>query len=135
MNGTLSIGQLAARTGLKPSAIRYYERVGVLPEPDREAGQRRYGPATLRRVAVLESAKRAGFSLEEAKVLLQSAEVGTPAFEAVRELATRKLPGLEALIARAEAMRSWMLAASDCHCTSFDVCALFDVAQFDEPLT
>jgi MerR family redox-sensitive transcriptional activator SoxR len=122
----LTIGQLAARFGINASAIRFYERTGILPPPDRVSGQRRYGPDAIRRLEVLEVAKRAGFTLEETKVLLQSAESGTPAFEALRELAARKLPDIEALIERAQAMRHWMLTATDCSCTSLDVCALFD---------
>ena len=122
---TLTIGQLARRVGLNTSAIRYYERVGVLPAPERESGQRRYGEDAVRRLQVLEVAKRAGFSLDEAKLLLQSVDAGTPAFEAVRDLAQRKLPDVEALIARAQDMRSWLLSATDCGCTSLDVCALF----------
>jgi MerR family redox-sensitive transcriptional activator SoxR len=123
---TITIGQLAQRFGLNTSAIRYYEREGVLPEPARVRGQRRYGPDAVRRLEVLEVAKRAGFSLDEARLLLRSAGAGTPAFEAIRELAQRKLPDIEALIARAHEMRSWMLTATDCSCTSLDVCALFD---------
>ena len=121
----LTIGQLAERFGLKTSAIRYYERVGVLPEPERESGQRRYGDDAVRRLEVLEVAKRAGFSLDEARLLLQRSEAGEPAFEAVRELAERKLPEVDALIARAQHMRAWLLTATDCECTSLDVCALF----------
>jgi MerR family transcriptional regulator, redox-sensitive transcriptional activator SoxR len=117
-----------ARTcfGLNTSAIRYYEANGVLPEPARVSGQRRYGPDAVRRLEVLHVAKRAGFSLDEARVLLQSAYAGAPAFEALRELAAHKLPDVEALIERAQAMRSWLLTATDCSCTSLDVCALFD---------
>ena len=126
MDDTLTIGQLAKRFGLNTSAIRYYEARGVLPQPARVSGQRRYGPDAVRRLEVLDVAKRAGFSLGEARVLLQSADAGTPAFEALRELAARKLPEVEALIARAEAMRTWLLTATDCSCTSLDVCALFD---------
>jgi MerR family redox-sensitive transcriptional activator SoxR len=126
MDQTLTIGQLAERVGLATSAIRFYERTAVLPEPERVSGQRRYGPEAVRRLEVLEVAKRAGFSLDEAKLLLQSADAGTPAFEAVRDLAERKLPDIEALIARAQDMRSWMLAATDCSCTTLDVCGLFD---------
>jgi MerR family transcriptional regulator, redox-sensitive transcriptional activator SoxR len=122
---TLTIGRLAERFGLKTSAIRYYERVGVLPEPDREHGQRRYGPADVRRLEVLDVAKRAGFSLDEARVLLQRSEAGTPAYESLRELAARKLPEVDALIDRAQAMREWLAAASDCSCTTLDACALF----------
>jgi MerR family redox-sensitive transcriptional activator SoxR len=123
----LTIGQLAQRFGLKTSAIRYYERVGVLPEPERVSGQRRYGADAIKRLEVLDVAKRAGFSLDEARVLLQGAEAGDPAFETVRELAARKLPEVEALITRAQAMRRWLLTATDCSCTTLDVCALFAV--------
>jgi MerR family redox-sensitive transcriptional activator SoxR len=123
---TLTIGQLAQRFGLRTSAIRYYEANGVLPQPARESGQRRYGPDAVRRMEVLDAAKRAGFSLDEARVLLQTPEAGTPAFESLRALAARKLPEVDALIARAQSMRSWLLTATDCNCTSLDVCALFD---------
>jgi MerR family redox-sensitive transcriptional activator SoxR len=126
MDDTLTIGQLAKRFGLNTSAIRYYEANGVLPEPARVSGQRRYGPDAVRRLEVLDVAKRAGFTLDEARVLLQRADAGTPAFEALRELASQKLPEVEALIQRAEAMRTWLLTATDCSCTSLDICALFD---------
>jgi MerR family redox-sensitive transcriptional activator SoxR len=122
---TLTIGRLAQRFGLKTSAIRYYERVGVLPQPDRVSGQRRYGPDAVRRLEVLEVAKRAGFTLDEARLLLQRTDAGTPAFESLRDLAARKLPDIEQLIARATEMRAWMLTATDCSCTTLDVCALF----------
>jgi MerR family redox-sensitive transcriptional activator SoxR len=122
---TLTIGQLADRFGINASAIRFYERRGVLPVPDRVSGQRRYGVDAIRRLEVLEVAKRAGFTLEEARVLLQSAEAGTPAFEAIRDLAERKLPDVEALITRAEAMRDWLRTATACGCASLDACGLF----------
>lgn len=126
MDQTLTIGQLAQRFELKTSAIRYYERVGVLPEAARESGQRRYGADAIRRLEILEVAKRAGFTLDEARILLQGSDAGSPAFESLRELAARKLPEIEALIVRAQAMRAWLVTASDCSCTTFDVCALFD---------
>jgi DNA-binding transcriptional MerR regulator len=121
----LTIGRLAQRVGLATSAIRFYERTGVLPAAARVSGQRRYGEDAVRRLEVLKIAQQAGLSLDEARLLLQSADAGTPTFEALRELAERKLPEIDALIARAQEMRGWMLAASDCSCTSFDVCDLF----------
>jgi MerR family redox-sensitive transcriptional activator SoxR len=123
---TLTIGQLAQRAGLNTSAIRYYERVGVLPAAARESGRRRYGPDAVRRLQVLDVAKRAGFSLDEAKVLVQSATDQAAASASLRALAARKLPGIEADIARAQAMRDWLLAATDCECPSLEDCALFD---------
>jgi DNA-binding transcriptional MerR regulator len=121
----LAIGELARRFGLNPSAIRYYERVGVLPAPARESGQRRYGPDAVRRLEVLEVAKRAGFTLEEARVLIERSDAGAPS-EALRHLATRKLAELDALIARAETTRAWLLAAGDCACPTLEECALFE---------
>jgi MerR family redox-sensitive transcriptional activator SoxR len=123
---TFTIGQLAQAAGLNASAIRYYESVGVLPEAERESGQRRYGPEALRRLQVIDVAKRAGFTLEEAAVLLATDGRGNPAHAQLRELAVRKLPEVEALIERAQAMRDWLNTATGCNCETLDVCALFD---------
>jgi MerR family redox-sensitive transcriptional activator SoxR len=125
MDQTLTIGQLAQRFALKTSAIRYYERVGVLPEAARVNGQRRYGADAIKRLEVLRVAKRAGFTLDEVRMLLQHSDAGSPAFESLRELAARKLPEVDAAIVRARAMHAWLLAATDCSCTTLDVCALF----------
>ena len=123
---SLTIGQLARQAGLNTSAIRYYERIGLLPEPDRESGQRRYGPRALRRLHVIDIAKRAGFTLDEAAVLVAGEADGSPIHPQLRELAQRKLPEVDALIERAEAMRRWLSHASSCECETLDVCALFD---------
>jgi MerR family transcriptional regulator, redox-sensitive transcriptional activator SoxR len=121
---TLSIGEVARQVGLKTSAIRFYEKRGVLPEPERRSGQRHYTDDTVRRLRVLDIAKRAGFSLDEAKVLLDSANAG--AHEPVRQLAARKLPEVDALIAQAQAVRAWLTTATGCKCDTLDVCGLFD---------
>jgi MerR family redox-sensitive transcriptional activator SoxR len=123
---TLTIGQLARQAGINTSAIRYYEAVGLLPEPQRESGQRRYGPEALRRLQVIDVAKRAGFTLDEAAVLLATDGNGNPAHAQLRELAQRKLPEVDALIERAQAMRQWLETATGCNCDTLDVCALFD---------
>lgn len=54
----LTIGEVAREAGVNTSAIRYYERVGVLPAPDRVSGQRRYTPETVRRLGVIDVANR-----------------------------------------------------------------------------
>jgi MerR family redox-sensitive transcriptional activator SoxR len=128
---TLTIGQVANRVGLKTSAIRYYESIGVLPEPDRAAGQRRYSEETVRRLQVVDVAKRAGFSLDEARVLLATRDSAAPAHEQLSELAARKLPEIDALIHRAQAMRDWLQTATGCRCETLDVCALFDPDKND----
>jgi MerR family redox-sensitive transcriptional activator SoxR len=124
-DATMTIGEVANRVGLNASAIRYYERNGLLPEPVRVSGQRRYTEETLDRLRLLDVAKRAGFSLGEAGILLASIDCGTPAHEQLQALATRKLPEIDALIARAEMMRDWLRTATTCNCDTLDACALF----------
>ncbi len=123
---TLSIGEVAARAGVNVSAIRYYERNGLLPEPERESGQRRYTDATIRRLGTIDVAKRAGFSLAEVRTLLDSVDGGAPAHEQLRALAERKLPDVEALIRRAQEMRGWLSLATACGCETLEACALFE---------
>jgi MerR family transcriptional regulator, redox-sensitive transcriptional activator SoxR len=117
----LTIGQVAARAGINSSAVRFYEREGVLPLPERINGQRRYGEETVRRLEVIDIAKRAGFSLDEIRLLLNDMSGETR----LRELARRKLPEVDALIARAETMRDWLLKAQHCRCSSLELCELF----------
>jgi MerR family redox-sensitive transcriptional activator SoxR len=122
----LTIGQVAARAGINASAIRYYERHGLLPQAERVSGRRRYSEETVRRLNVIDVAKRAGFTLEEARTLLVATDEGEPAHAQLQALAERKLPEVEALIARAESMRRWLTTASGCECSTFDVCGLFE---------
>ena len=126
----LTIGEVARRAGLKASAIRYYESLGLLPEPERVRGQRRYDGGTLRRLRVIEVAKRAGFSLDEARVLLTNSDAAQ-----LRALAERKLTEVDDLIARAQAMRAWLVTASGCRCETLDVCALFEDGDRPVPFT
>jgi DNA-binding transcriptional MerR regulator len=122
---TLSIGEVAEIAGVSVSAIRFYERRGLLPEPDRVGGQRRYTASAVKRLGIVASAKRAGFSLEEIGALLASTDAGAPAHEQLRALATRRLPEVDALIDHAQAMRAWLTAATSCRCETLDACALF----------
>jgi MerR family redox-sensitive transcriptional activator SoxR len=127
----LSIGEVAAKAGVNVSAIRFYERQGLLPEPERAGGQRRYTDAVVQRLGVIDAAKQAGFSLEEVGVLLASTDQGAPAHEQLQALASQKLPEVDALIERAQTMRGWLLAARECGCETLDVCALFE--EHDAP--
>jgi MerR family redox-sensitive transcriptional activator SoxR len=130
-DATLTIGQVAQRAGLNVSAIRYYEAQGLVPEPPRLSGQRRYTEETLARLGVIDVAKRAGFSLDDIRTLLTASDAGKPAHTQLQELARRKLPEVEELIARADSVRRWLTTATACGCETLDVCALF--AQ-QEPL-
>jgi MerR family redox-sensitive transcriptional activator SoxR len=124
---TLSIGEVARRAGVNVSAIRFYERRGLLPQPERVRGQRRYTDATVHRLEIIDAAKKAGFSLDEVGLLLASTDQGAPAHEQLRALAVRKLPEVDALIERAQSMRGWLVAASECGCDTLDACSLFSL--------
>ena len=123
---SLAIGEVARATGKTASSIRYYERIGLIPAPARAGGQRRYPAAVLRTLAVIDTAQRAGLTLEEIRLLLDASPGDAAAIESLRQVATRKLPELRALIERAELVRCWLEAAAECACPSLDECPLFD---------
>jgi MerR family redox-sensitive transcriptional activator SoxR len=121
----LTIGQVAERAGLNTSHIRFYERVGVLPEPERVSGQRRYREEILHRLSIIEVAQRAGLTLEDIAPLTGPGNRSSDAAEHIRALADDKLPHIDALITRAQAVRHWLEVAQHCDCSSVDVCGLF----------
>jgi MerR family transcriptional regulator, redox-sensitive transcriptional activator SoxR len=125
VDATLTIGEIAARAGLNTSHIRYYERVGVLPQPERSSGRRRYREDVLHRLAIIDVAQRAGFTLDEIRDLTGPTNTSAYAGERIRALADAKLPDIERLIARAEAVKAWLRVATTCDCESVDVCSLF----------
>ncbi len=120
----MRIGEVASRAGVRVSLVRYYDRIGLLPAAGRVSGQRRYDDSALRRLAVIDVAQRAGLSLEEIRELLEHGS--EPMSERLRDLAERRLPEIDALIARAERVRTWLQDATSCGCQSIDDCALFD---------
>src|ERR1700740_2883091 len=120
----LAIGGVAARAGMSSSRIRFYEARGLLPEPERMAGKRRYTDDVFRRLAIIDAAQRVGFTLEEVRDLLGSRD--ELAHERLRQLALLKLPELDDLIARATSVRRVLKICSRCSCESIDVCRMFD---------
>ena len=120
----LAIGEVAERAGMSTSRIRYYESRGVLPLPERMAGQRRYGEDVFRRLAIIAAAQRVGFTLEEIRDLLGSR--AEPQHERLRQLAVLKLPELDDLIDRATAVRRVLKMCSRCDCEAIDMCHIFD---------
>lgn len=102
----LSIGTLAKRTGTKVQTIRYYEQIGLLPEPGRtEGGQRRYGEGDLDRLSFIRHARQLGFTLEAIRDLLDLSDNPGRSCADVDRIAHRQLREVEARIARLEALR------------------------------
>lgn len=123
---SLSIGAVATLSRKAASSIRYYEKIGLLEEPERISGRRRYSPEVLRTLAVIETAQRAGLSLDEIRLLLQATPADQAATELLREVAEQKLPALREAIERAEIVRGWLEDAARCCCPTLDDCPLFD---------
>ena len=122
----ITIGAVAALSGRRPSSIRYYERIGLLPAAARASGRRVYGPDTVRTLAVIETGQRAGLTLDEIRDLLSASDGDQAAIERLREVALRKLPEVRELIERTEIVRDWLEAAARCECPTLDGCPLFD---------
>ena len=117
----LTIGELARQSRRSASSIRYYEQIGLLPEPARVGGQRRYSRDTVRVLAVIHIAQHAGLSLEQIKAVL----AGPDAVAELRRAATQKLPEVAAMIERAALARDWLELAALCQCRDLDECPLF----------
>jgi redox-sensitive transcriptional activator SoxR len=120
----MTIGEVARRAGVAATAIRYWERKGVLPSPRRVGGQRRYDEATLARLAVARLAQEVGFSVAEVRSLVEGFDERGVAPERWRELAERKLGEVDARIARAEGMKRVLQESLRCDCVTLDACAL-----------
>lgn len=120
----MRIGEVARAAGVRVSRIRYYEAIGLLPPAQRVSGQRRYDESVLRRLRVIRTAQGAGLSLDEIRELMEHGS--DPMSDRLRAVAERRLPEIDALMARLERVRGWLRAATECRCQGFEDCALFD---------
>lgn len=118
----MKIGQLAYRAGLRASAIRYYERLGLLAPPHRVGGQRRYSPDALDRVLLIRFASEMGFSLAEIKLFLSGLREDAPVGPRWKKLATKKISEVEESIARSLRLKTLLQNLLHCRCASLKQC-------------
>jgi DNA-binding transcriptional MerR regulator len=119
----LAIGEVARRAGIAASAIRYYERQGLIPRADRRGGKRVYGEDILDRLALIGVAKAAGFRVSEIQTLLRGFARRTPPGPRWRALAERKVRELEARLAEVERMKRVLEAVTRCECPTLEACS------------
>ncbi len=119
----LTIGEVAKRTGIAASALRYYEREGLIPRADRKGGKRIYGDDILDRLALLTAAKAAGFSVSEIRTLLSGFARRTPPGTRWRKLAARKRAELDARLGEIEQMKRVLDVATRCECPTLEECS------------
>jgi MerR family redox-sensitive transcriptional activator SoxR len=118
----MKIGELAARANLNASAIRYYEKMGLLAAPQRVGGQRRYPTDSLDRVLLIRFATDMGFTLAEIKLFLSGLRDNAPVGPRWRKLAARKLAEVEQTIACSLKLKSLLQGLLRCHCPSLQFC-------------
>jgi MerR family redox-sensitive transcriptional activator SoxR len=118
----MRIGELAGRTGLNASAIRYYEKVGLLAAPYRTGGQRRYPDQAIYRVLLIRFASEMGFTLDEIKLFLSGLREDAPVGSRWRKLAHRKIEQVERTIRRSRQLKALLEHLLQCRCASLRVC-------------
>jgi MerR family transcriptional regulator, redox-sensitive transcriptional activator SoxR len=123
----LSISDVAQRVGLRTSAIRYYEEIGLLPAPQRISGQRRYDTTVFHRLAVVQRAQRLGFTLDEVRQLFfgfdPGSRKGARAFERWQRFSRKKLAELDVQMREIRVMqRRLREMIRKCRCETLDQC-------------
>ena len=126
----LPIGAVASRAGVAASALRYYERSGLIASERSAGGQRRYRRDVLRRIAFIRAAQELGLSLQEIRENLDSLPGSrTPTAADWAALAASWRPRIEAEIARLERLRDELSECIGCGCLSLRTCAIYNAGD------
>ena len=119
----LTISEVAQQVGLQASAIRYYERIGLLPPAQRVSGQRRYDTTALYRLAIIQWARRLGFTLDEIRQLFFGFRHVTRASQRWQTLSRRKLAELDGLMDGIKTVRHLLKRMmQNCRCDTLEQC-------------
>jgi MerR family transcriptional regulator, redox-sensitive transcriptional activator SoxR len=123
----LSIGDLAARSGVAPSALRYYERMGLIQSRRTTGNQRRYDPVQLRRVAFIRIAAQVGLSLDEIRRALDSLpDSRTPTKTDWERLSRKWRSRIDEQIGLLQRLRDNLTGCIGCGCLSLKTCVLYN---------
>ena len=123
----LTIGDLARRSGVATSALRFYEEQGLISSERTAGGQRRFARSTLRRVALIRAAQRVGLPLSEvAEALSALPHDRTPTKRDWQRLSARWQARLDAQVAAMQALRDDLAGCIGCGCLSLTSCTLFN---------
>jgi MerR family redox-sensitive transcriptional activator SoxR len=127
MEEYLTIGALSERTGVAPSALRYYEAEGLISSTRSSGGQRRFARETLRRVSFIRVAQQVGLTLDEIHAALASLpDNRTPTKADWERLASAWRPRIDHQIAMLERLRDRLTGCIGCGCLSLKVCQLYN---------
>ena len=118
----MKIGELASRTGVNASAIRYYEKLSLVPVPYRASGLRRYSDEAIYRVLLIRFARDMDFSLEEIKIFLNGLNDRAPVGKRWKRLAHSKIKQVDETVVRAKWLKSLLEHLLHCQCASLRQC-------------
>src|SRR5688572_13789714 len=110
----MSISQVAREAGVRTSTLRYYESIGLLPEPARVSGRRRYDAGVLDRLAIIHTAQQAGFTLTEMRTLFDDILSGVSPSSEWQRLIQRKLQELNTLLRNVQHMKALLEDIMNC---------------------
>jgi redox-sensitive transcriptional activator SoxR len=123
MAGGMRVGEVAERAGVNVETLRYYERRGLLPPPERTpSGHRRYDEDTVRFLGAIKRAQEVGFTLAEIEQYLHATRRSTSPPDALRVRMASKIDEIDARIAALGRMRDQLARIVGCACTSLDHC-------------
>jgi MerR family redox-sensitive transcriptional activator SoxR len=123
----LTIGELSARSGVAPSALRFYEAHGLIAARRTDGNQRRYDRAVLRRIALIQAGRASGIPLRRIRVALETLPAGrTPSRRDWERLSNAWRRDLDARIAGLTAIRDRLTTCIGCGCLSIDRCDLLN---------
>lgn len=108
--------------GLRTSAIRYYEQIGLLPKPMRKNGRRRYDESVLFRLEVVQRARESGFTLEEIRELFFGFQPATPPPKRWHKLSERKIMELRIRMKQLKLMETLLKQIQGCRCNALEEC-------------
>jgi MerR family redox-sensitive transcriptional activator SoxR len=127
MADELTIGEVAARSGVAASALRFYERRGLIAAARTDGNQRRYERSVLRRIAFIQAGRAAGITLTEIGTALEGLPTHrTPSRRDWERLSKRWREDLDARIETLQALRNRLSTCIGCGCLSIDRCDLLN---------
>lgn len=119
-----SIGEVAQRTGLPPSTLRYYEQVGLLPPPPRHNGRRRYGREVLPHIRLIQAGRAAGLTIADLKKLVADQSLAGPVSAPTRLLLSEKIERIQETINQLQNWQETLKQWRSCGCDPVEKCEL-----------
>ncbi len=121
----MTIGKLAAQSGVSASAIRFYERAGLLDAPSRRSGKRNYDDSTRHQLTIIRFAKDTGFTLPQIKLLLRGFPASVPASARWKKMASTKIEELELTALKIRNMKRLLRGVMSCECKTLEDCTRY----------